>query len=168
MLPGYARRLEEPEANLFAGELLMPDSLFRERLDPRDLKIAQLEGIGEAFNTTISATIHRVVDVGVHVCALVRSEKGILKSFHAGEDFPFRIREMRSLLDVRSCAGEFFRDKSILEREADVPADAWLEDPRLTGGEMVRELTIPMPNFGSALSLLWVVPGSELDHVAAE
>lgn len=168
MLPGYARRPEEPEANAFAGELLMPEALFRERLDPRETSLAQLERVAEDFQTTISATIHRVVDVGVHVCALVRSEDGDLKSFHLGPDFQFRIREMRSPLDGRSCAGEFFKEGTPLDQEADVPADAWLEDDRLKGSETVRELTIPMPSYGSALTLLWIVPGSELDHLAAE
>ena len=110
MLPGYARRPEEPEANAFAGEVLMPESLFCGRLNPVELSLAQLEDIAGEFKTTISATIHRVVDVAVHVCALVRSEGGTLRSFKAGPDFPFRIREMRTELDARSCAGEFFRD----------------------------------------------------------
>ncbi len=168
MLPGYARRPEEPEANAFAGELLMPDALFRERLKPDELSLTQLQAIGGEFTTTISATIHRVVDVSVHVCALVRSEGGRLKSFHVCHDFPFRIREMRSRLDGRSCAGEFFRDGTVEERDADVPADAWLEDGRLTGRETIRELTVPMPNYGSALTVLWIVPGSNLDYLAAE
>ena len=167
MLPGYARRPEEPEANAFAGEVLMPESLFCGRLNPVELSLAQLEDIAGEFKTTISATIHRVVDVAVHVCALVRSEGGTLRSFKAGPDFPFRIREMRTELDARSCAGEFFRDGAGVEREADVPADAWLENLRFTGSETVRELTVPMPSYGSALTVLWVVPGSELDHVAA-
>ncbi len=165
---GYARRPEEPQANAFAGELLMPEALLRARLDPRTVSLAALEEIGKEFTTTISATIHRVVDVGVHVCALVRSEDGVTKSFHLGRDFPFRIRETRSKLDGRTCAGEFFKDGSLVEREADVPADAWLDDIRLTGSETVREITIPMPTYGSTLSMLWVVPGSTLDRVAAE
>lgn len=168
MLPGYERRPEEPEANAFAGELLMPEALVRRRLNPTDLTLARLEEIGAEFGTTISATIHRAVDVAVHVCALVRSEDGVLRSFHVGPDFPFRLREMKSKLDERSCAGEFFRGGTAIEQEADVPADAWLEDPRMTGSETVRELTIPMPNYGSALTVLWVVPDSKLDHVAAD
>ena len=125
----------------------MPESLFCGRLNPVELSLAQLRGhsvYGE-FKTTISATIHRVEDVAVHVCALVRSEGGTLRSFKAGPDFPFRIREMRTELDARSCAGEFFRDGAGVEREADVPADAWLENLRFTGSETVRELTVPMP-----------------------
>jgi len=168
MLPGYARRSEEPEANAFAGELLMPEALCRSRLNSGEITLAGLEQLADKFQTTISATIHRVVDLGVHVCALVRSENSRLKSFHLGPDFPFRIRDMGSALDCYSCAGEFFREGNIGEREADVAAEAWLDDNRLLGNETLRELTVPMPSYGSALTLLWIVPESRLDHLAAE
>jgi hypothetical protein len=171
MLPGYARRTEEPEANAFAGEVLMPQRIFRSQLEPRLLTLAMLDDVSSAFDVTISAAIHRVVDVAVHVCALVRSEAGKMKSFHVCSDFPFRIRDMGSHLDPRSCAGEFFRDGFVEEREDDVPVDAWLEDQQLQGlygHETVRELTVPMPKYDSALTLLWIVPGSPLDGAAAE
>ena len=168
MFSGHARRPEEPEANAFAGEMLMPEDVIGPHLDPTDLTLARLDDIAKEFRTTISTTVHRVVDVAAHVCALVRSEAGKLRSFHAGPDFPFRIREMRSQLDARSCAGEFFRDDGLEEHEDDVPADAWLDDNRLGDSETVRELTIPMPSYGTTLTLLWIVPGSELDYLAAE
>lgn len=168
MHPGYARRTEEPEANTFAGELLMPQTIFRSHLDPNLLTLAMLDDVAHAFDVTISATIHRVVDVAVHVCALVRSQAGRMKSFHVCHDFPFRIRDMGSQLDLRSCAGEFFRDGFVKQREDDVPADAWLEDQRLQGHETVRELTVPMPRYNSALSVLWMVPNSHLDYLAAD
>ena len=168
MLPGHARRAEEPEANAFAGELLMPQTIFPSCLDPNELTLAMLDDVSSAFEVTISATIHRVIDVAVHICALVRSEAGRMKSFHVCNDFPFRIRSMGSQLDLRSCAGEFFRDGFVEEREDDVPADAWLEDQRLHGHDTVRELTVPMPRYDTALSVLWIVPGSPLDYLAAE
>ena len=99
MLPGYAQRSEEPEANAFAGEMLMPYTILRSCLDPNELTLAFLDDVSSAFRVTISATIHRVVDVAVHVCALVRSEAGRMKSFHVCNDFPFRIRSMGSQLD---------------------------------------------------------------------
>ena len=126
-----------------------------------------IENLAADFNTTMSATAHRIVDVDLHVSALVRSEDGRMKSFHAGPDFPFRFRKMGAPLDECSCAGEFFRGGCVTEREADVAAHAWLDDHRLSGSETIRELTIPMPNYGTALTLLWIEPGSELDHRAA-
>ena len=168
MLPGHARRAEEPEANAFAGELLMPETIFPSHLDPNELALGMLDDLSSAFEVTISATIHRLVDVAVHVCALVRSKGGRMKSFHVCDDFPFRIHSMGSQLDLRSCAGEFFRDGFVQDRQADVPADAWLDDQRLHGLETVRELTVPMPRYDTALSVLWIVPGSPLDHVAAQ
>jgi hypothetical protein len=167
MLPGYAQSREEQEANSFAAELLMPTEMFRSHLAPSELAVSIVGDLAGAFQTTMSATVNRIVDIAVHVCALVRSEAGKLKSFHVGPDFPFRLREMGVPLDSCSCAGEFFISGST-EKEAEVAAHAWLEDGRLLGNETIREITIPMPNYRSALTLLWVEPGSELDHRAAE
>jgi len=50
----------------------------------------------------------------------------------------------------------------------DVLADRWLEDDRIESGWTIREITIPMPNYESALSILWIVPESPLDIAAAE
>lgn len=168
MLHGYASGPEEPEANAFAGEFLMPQPLVRDRLSPSELSLDVVADLAEVFETSMSVTIHRIVDVAEHVCALVRSENGVLRSFHRCGDFPFRIREMGTQLDARSCAGEFYLDGPSAEREADVLADAWLEDDRLMGDELIREITVPMPRFESAVTLLWIVPDSSLDYLAAE
>jgi len=168
MLPGYASGSEEPEANAFAGEFLMPEPLFRKRLNPVELSFDVVAGLADVFQASMSATIHRIVDVAEHVCALVRSEKGVLRSFHRCSDFPFRIREMGTRLDARSCAGEFYLDGTSADQEADVLAETWLEDDRLMGDELIREITVPMPRFESAVTLLWIVPGSSLDYLAAE
>lgn len=168
MLAGYARGKPELEANAFAGEMLMPEALLRGFLDPKALDLESIERIAGAFDASMSASIHRIVDVGAHVCALVRCEAREIKSFHTCSDFPFRIRGPGSRLDATSCAGEFHLDGAIPEKEADVLASAWLDDPRVEGSESIREITVPMPRFNASVTLLWVMPGSRLDQVAAE
>lgn len=168
MLAGYAQGAIEPEANAFAGELLMPELLLRSRLNPADLNLDVISELAASFGSSMSASIHRVVDMGIHICALVRSEAGVIRSFHQCSDFPFRIKNVGSRLDATSCAGEFYLDGELSEREADVFANAWLDDPRLMGDESIREITVPMPRFNSSVTLLWVVPGSSLDRIEVD
>lgn len=164
MLAGYARGETELEANAFAGELLMPEALLRGLLDPKALDLDSIERMARAFDASMSASIHRIVDVGAHVCALVRCEAGEIRSFHTCSDFPFRIRGTGSRLDATSCAGEFYLDGTISEKEADVLASAWLDDLLVEGSEPIREITVPMPRHNASVTLLWVVPGSSLDR----
>lgn len=168
MLLGYARGSAEAEANAFAGQLILPDALVRGRLEANELSLGTVSSLAKEFEATMSVTIHRIVDIAEHVCALVRSEAGVIRSFHRCADFPFRIRDMGTKLDARSCAGEFFLDGPTAELEADVLAEAWLQADRLTGDELIREITVAMPRFESAVTLLWIVPDSPLDYLAAE
>ncbi len=163
MLPGYRRRPEEPEANSFAAELLMPEGMFRERCMPGDLRLTMLEDLASEFRTTISATTFRYTELGIDVCAVVRSEDGCIKWSKSTADFRFRLPEWGSRLDGRTCASEFFDNPVVPKTEEDVPACAWLHDDRIEQNWTIREIMIPMPNYNSALSVLWIVPDSDLD-----
>lgn len=165
MVPWYKTRPEEPEASAFAAELLMPEPLFRAQCAPGiPLTLAFFEGLAEEFQTTLTATVFRFVELGSHVCAVVASEKGEIRWSHACSDFPFRLQALRSRVDAGTCAGEFFRQGRLQKMEEDVPASAWLSDQRVDRTWTMRELMVPMPSYESALSVLWVVPGSRLDR----
>lgn len=165
MLPWYKSRPEEPEANAFAAELLMPEKLFREQCRQEDLRLDILEGLAAVFQATITATVYRYVELGIHVCALVVSERGKIRWFRQCPDFRFRLRSPGTRIDNSSCAADFFVRGDRDKKEEDVPGTAWLDDTRVDPTWMIREILVPMPSFESALSVLWVVPRSPLDRV---
>jgi hypothetical protein len=43
-----------------------------------------------------------------------------------------------------------------------VPADAWLQGSRIDGSKRILEDSIPMPNYDSVLTLLWI--DRDIDH----
>lgn len=168
MLPGYQRRPEEPEANAYAAELLLPEFMFRRAAKQRSLNLALVEDLAEQFRTTLLATVLRVVELGVAVCALVRSERGMIRWSRASPEFRFRLPEWGSRLNGATCAAEFFRTGRTDKVEDDVPVDAWLLNDELDAQWHIRELMVPMPAYNSALSILGVVPGSPLDDYEPE
>jgi hypothetical protein len=153
----------EPEANLFAAELLMPEELFRS-IAPRLPTLESLEALAEKFRTTLTATLYRYVELGVVMCALVVSQEAKVRWFLTASDFGFRLRGVGSSLDPRTCAADFFGTRSAAKLTADVPANAWLEDERVRDVWQLRELMFPMPRYRSTASVLWIVPGSDLDR----
>jgi hypothetical protein len=163
MLPWQGASGLEPEANAFAAELLMPEEMFRS-VAPRKPTLSSLESLTESFRTTITATLYRYVELSLAVTALVATHEGKIRWFNTAKDFGYRLRAPGSTLDARTCAASFFSAQPVSKTEADVPAQAWLDDGRVEDTWTVRELMIPMPRFKSALCLLWVIPGSQLDQ----
>ncbi len=162
MLSGYRESGQEPQANAFAAELLLPEPIFRE-LAPLNPGLAPLENLAQTFRATLTAAVYRYVELGIAVCAMIVSREGRIQWFLAGSDFHFSVRNPGSTLDPRTCAGSFFRGRDLKKTEDDVPVDAWLCDADLDTTWTVREIMVPMPRYSSALSLLWVVSGSPLD-----
>lgn len=167
MLAWYKTSKKEQEANEFAAELLMPEKLFCPRCDRTDLSLSGLENLATTFRTTLTATAIRYAEIGPHVCAVVQSQKGVVRWFHAAPDFPFRIIAPGNRVVADSGAHEFFSGKMTRPESENVLADRWLVDDRIESGWVLREITIPMPSYESALSVLWIVPRSELDYCAA-
>ena len=164
MPPGYRER---PEANAFAAELLMPERMFLDARRGEPPTFGLLARIAETFRVTLSAMVVRYVELGARVCAVVRSEGGYIRWSKAAGDFRIRLREWGSRLDGRTRASDFFGGRTRRTNEEDVPADAWLDDPRVQARWTIREIMIPMPNYDRALSLLLVVDGSELGECGA-
>ena len=162
LLSGYRDTGLEPQANAFAAELLLPEDAFRE-LAPKAPELTALDKLWQEFRVTLTAGVYRYVELGIAVCAMVLSRQGKVQWYVAGPDFRFPVRSPGTALDPRTCAGSFFRGIEREKIEDDVPAAAWLSDQEIGANWMVRELMVPMPRYSSALSLLWVVPGSPLD-----
>ncbi|MBK8229985.1 MAG: ImmA/IrrE family metallo-endopeptidase [Candidatus Eisenbacteria bacterium] len=167
MLPGYRARPEEPEANAFAADLLMPERMFLDACRGERPTFGLLAGVAESFRVTLSAMAFRYVELGVRVCAVAHSEEGHIRWSKAAGDFRIRLREWGSRLDGRTRASDFFGGRTRRTNEEDVPAEAWLDDHRVEARWTIRGIMIPMPTYDSTLSLLWVVDGSELDACGA-
>jgi len=163
ILPGSRNNSLEFEANAFAGELLLPKEIYINEWEENELSLEELENASDRFNTTITATAFRHVEIDIHICALAISENGYLKWFQAGPEFNFRIIETGSKLDATSCAGEFFLSGDSNKVEEEVLATAWLEGDDIDPIWTIKEICIPMPTFNSALSILWMKPGSKMD-----
>ena len=159
---------KEQEANEFAAELLMPYELFLNSCDRKELNLANLERLAATFKTTLTATAVRYVDIGPHVCALTQSFKGTIKWCHPAPDFPFKLLESGMRVQPGSGAYEYFSGRMTVPESEEVLADRWLEDDRINKAWTIREITIPMPSYESALSILWIEPRSRLDLCAAD
>lgn len=147
---------KEFEANEFAAELLMPEDLFRKRIKLKSLSYALLEDLTSEFETSLTATGIRFVELSGDY-ALVCCENSCIKWFFKGEEFPFFLRAKGDRLSDDSVAIDFFRGDELPISFQSVPGDAWLDDYRLRGGHDVEisELSVAQPFYKQVLTFLY-------------
>jgi len=146
----------EVEANVFAAELLMPESLYREACVgcvPSHEALSNLAGL---FSVSLTAAAYRYVEVGNHPCALVMSKDGRISWFVPSHDFRLRLHPRGHAIHEYSCAGDYLLNGvQPPETPGEVRAFCWLENSDPDDRRPLFEQAIPMPRYGQVLSLIF-------------
>jgi len=144
---------QETEANFFAGELLLPEKLFKDRCDVREVNFAPVRKLAEEFTTSLTATAIRFVRFCPEMCALVFSKDSRIQWFYKSESWwPFI---PKGPLDINTFAANYFRNLEVPDEPLEVDGDAWVESK---GVDSIIEHSICSPLLGFVLSILWIRP----------
>jgi hypothetical protein len=157
-LKWYLRNDEEPEANTFAAELLIPEDIFRKYCFEMKRKpgFSSVSELAQIFNTSLTATAIRYVSIGNYPCALIASQDGKILWFRASNDFYHRVRSVGSKVDTFSCAGDYFIEGNVPpDRPESVEASCWLEESNSNRRVKIFEQAIVMRQYNIVLSLIW-------------
>jgi Zn-dependent peptidase ImmA (M78 family) len=155
-LKWYKEASQEPEANEFAAELLMPERIFACRCTGKPPSFNLLSSLAFEFRTSITSTAIRYAQFGNHPCAIIAVKASKLAWFSKSEDFYPRVRQHGSPVDPDSVAGEFsYQGKMPPERAEQVPRSTWLEEQSRIGTAPLYEICIAMPRYQSSISIIW-------------
>lgn len=144
---------KEVEANVFAAELLMPEELFRARLEKTLPSIELIESLAADFRTTLTATAIRYVDLCEELCALAFSANGKIVWARRSSEFRHWIAPKRTL-SCYTYAADFFSKGVLSEKMETARLDAWAED--VSDRATVKEQSRALPSYNSVLTLLWI------------
>jgi Zn-dependent peptidase ImmA (M78 family) len=152
----FAREWEEdnPErrANLYAADLLLPKFMFEPRAKNREITFDAVIALAGDFQTSLTATAIRLVQLGSFPSMIVCSELGRRRWFFPGADLPSALR-LRDVPGPYTSAYELLRGSNNYEGSTDVQADGWIDHPtaqRYTLREDSRHIGNDL-----VLSLLW-------------
>ncbi len=148
----------EAEANAFASELTMPDTLVRDWCQGVRVNLDVPWRIERTFGTSILAAARRFAELSPERCAAVFSAHGRIVWCTESAALTVPIERPRDL-GPESIAAEFWRTGQVDERERAVPAGAWF---RTTANVEIVEHAIASHEFRTVLSMLWIP-----DHAAA-
>jgi len=142
---------QESEANFFAGELLLPRNLIKDRCDVKEVNFKPIAKIAKDFSTSLTATAIRFVRFCPEMCALVFSKDSQITWFYKSENWWPYIP--KGPLDINTFACNFFRGLEVPDEPFEVDGDAWVEN---NGVDSIVEHSICSPRLGFVLSILWI------------
>ena len=134
----------------------MPESLFEPRATSTRPSLETIELLASDFQTTLTATAIRYVQLCGRKCAVVCSANRRVDWCWPSPEFHYWIKRGQELRGNCYAIDFFEKGPHALEmREAqEVPRNVWVE------GESVRdsisEQSRPLTSYGSVLTLLWI------------
>ena len=155
LVPFYTNSPDELEASVFAAALLMPATMFGPLCRKAKPSLEHVAELAQRFQVTLTAAATRYIQFCPHRCCLVVSTNGKIRYHRRTDDFGY-FMSPREDLDPGSCAADFFKGERLPVGMHDVSAAAWLEGKRIDARKTILEESIPMPFYGSVLTLLWI------------
>ena len=157
-------RATDPErvADEYAADLLMPGYLFKPL--SRNLKRADLEAarkLSDAFDTSLTATLIRLVELGPEPAILVCHSPEGRKWFARGPDVPRRWFP-KDELDPDSYAMDVLYERTDESRRAVIGADAWFDRREAERFEVFEQSIRTIA--GRVLSLVVLKDGEMLEE----
>ncbi len=152
----------EREADVFATAHLMPDWMMRKACEVSPVSLDVVREIAKRFTLSPVASARRFVELTSERCALVYSERGIVRRVRRSATFTWRVPDGARLMQ-ESLAYDYFAKGRLDGRAQEVPADAWLHGigTAVADVEIVEQAElIPEPGWGGVMSLLWVPESS--------
>lgn len=125
----YAKGSHELEANSFAAELLMPESLVMPKFKGRKFTLDIAYEVSKEFNTSITSTLLRYKDLGDYPMALIMVKKGVVEWSQFTADFPLSFLPKGSKVSPNTVVGDYFsRGNELEENPEKIPALEWFPE----------------------------------------
>ncbi|MDL2255326.1 ImmA/IrrE family metallo-endopeptidase [Parabacteroides sp. OttesenSCG-928-K15] len=151
---------QEYEANLFASELLMPTKLFKEEAKGKfsPLLIKQLS---EKFNSSLTATAFKYMEMNLHPICLILTEKGRVKYWKKSEDLHVFVKGCTKLSPPSdSVAMEYLQQNyqfiyKFEEKAQTINKSTWFDLKAYDEDTDFYEYCIPTKSHQTILSIIW-------------
>jgi hypothetical protein len=135
--------------------LLMPEHLYRKRVGTDEPSQVLLRDLCEHFQTTLTATAVRFVEVAQDARAMVVTEGGKVRWWRANEHFEGFWLDAQSEVSRSTVAGAYFNGEPLPVEAETVEGVEWLGDRAERVAGDLYEVAIPLGRYGQVISLLW-------------
>jgi hypothetical protein len=120
---------KEARANRFSAGLLMPKSMFQPRIGSRRLDFRIIDKLHKEFDTSITATAIRAVELTETAAMLVFSAKEVRRKFKRSAIVPFDVCPLWDLHQEAFAFDILFGAAPSMYDARKIAADKWLKHP---------------------------------------
>lgn len=145
---------QEIEANEFAANILMPESLFMVRIGKEKPNLDIVKALAGEFRTTLTATAVRYAQLSPEPCAAVISRDSVIRWYRKSGRFRHHVK-VGSNLSPNSYAFDYYDGVDVPTKPMKVPAFAWLAG-NVDGEAEIMEHSLVFTRYNVVLSLLWI------------
>ena len=152
---------QETEANEFASELLMPESLFIKECAGKPFSPELLRHLSDRFKTSITSTAYKYFELGSHPVCLFYSYNNQVRYWKRPDGYPHFINDRTKLPPPEdSVATEFFKTGKIYDKKnskQQIWKSTWFELKEWENDNDFRiyEYCIITPKYNTVLSVVW-------------
>jgi hypothetical protein len=142
----------ERRANRYAVDLLLPGRMFEHRAANRDLTLATVRELASEFQTSLTATAMRLVELTPAAAMLVCTEPGRRKWYFRSPRVPQLLRPGHGV-HPSTAAHEILHTGVPAVGPRELPCDAWIEFENPKNHRLIEDAVRVGPQI--VLSLLW-------------
>lgn len=146
---------QEIDANRFASELLLPTDQIRPIIQRESATIAVAKRISADYETSLTATVLKCIEVTEENCALVVTVNGVIDWVKPSPHFQYYI-EKGIALHMHSLASKLSVESGNIEEDGSVPAEAWIRDSWVPSDARVWEDSILLPYYNKILTIITI------------
>jgi len=156
LLSQYKKDDLEYDANVFAGELLIPTDILNHLDKPREFSKSYLSTLAQTFNVSLSALAMKYVEEGRVPIAIIYSKNGYISWYKTHKHFEFHFVDTRVKVSNLSSAVDYFDSGKLSDEPVEVPAEAWFaNDKNFDPNIYLFEQYQAFPTLNSVLSVIW-------------
>jgi hypothetical protein len=135
----------------------MPESRIKKDCHKKPFNFSLIEELRVKYQTSITATVLKLMTIDKHPIMLISSVAGKIKWFRYSHDFPFKwLKKPAGVVPKFTLAGSYFSNKEKFQEELPITANEWFENVR--DNEIDRpffEKCIYSDKHNSVLSIIW-------------
>ncbi len=152
-----SKNIVEYEADCFASNLLMPSKRFSQFIQKRKFDFLVIESLSKEFDTSLSATLFKFVEIGNHPIMVVYSKNNKIKYHWNSLDFPYKYIQNYTTKEVPplTVAGDYFNNDIECEDAEIVNANEWFSSHDNIRDVQLFEKCIYQKKWGTVISIIW-------------